>query len=138
MTERIITISEKFYHGSVLVLDSSAVRDPVHKAGESGSKPWSRIEFKFIQILKTLIPTWDLTSGTLIRRSSGAFAPEVRLLLDFRVPDLAVSPSAAVWCGRKQWTNFSLVRRSVSTRPSCNNHLHLMLKKIKVIYINYT
>jgi len=46
----------------------------------------------------------------------------VRLLFDLRVPDLAHSPRAALWCGRKQWTNFSLVRRSVSTRPSCNNH----------------
>ena len=36
--ERVI-ISEKFYHGSVLVLDSSAVRDPAHKAGDPVPSP---------------------------------------------------------------------------------------------------
>jgi hypothetical protein len=56
-----------------------------------------------------------------MRRSSDMLLP-VKLLFDFNVPDLADSPRAALWCGRKQWTNFSLVRRSVSTRPSCNNH----------------
>jgi hypothetical protein len=56
-----------------------------------------------------------------MRRSSDMLLP-VKLLFDFSVADLADSPRAALWCGRKHWTNFSLVRRSVSTRPSCNNH----------------
>ena len=34
-----ITIREKFCHGSGLVLDSSVVRAPAHKAGEPGSSP---------------------------------------------------------------------------------------------------
>lgn len=67
-----------------------------------------------------LILTCDRNNGTLMRRSSDMLLP-VKLLFDFSVPDLADSPRAALWCGRKQWTNLSLVRRSVSTRPSCNN-----------------
>jgi len=75
-----------------------------------------------------LLLTCDRNNGTLMRRSSDMLLP-VKLLFDFNVPDLADSPRAALWCGRKQWTNFSLVRRSVSTRPSCSNQRKSKLQR---------
>ena len=50
-TKEMITIREKFYNGLVLVLDSSVVRAPTHKAGDSGSSPCPGMNFS-LSILK--------------------------------------------------------------------------------------